>query len=201
MNATTCAQRRPRRRDYSLRGVIDPTGTTGSGGASGFKSSRRSGRRVARLGDGMAQSHARVLQNAQAVRVALGAVFSRFDDLVRSIERQVEAESLPAEPADARPEPSLDRASYSVVWRGRTCHLRNGLPFRLMEALASRRRQYVTIEELLATVWGEDRSRTAVRSVVWELRKLLIAGGMEDLARMIDGSCRGHYRLAVPVGR
>lgn len=150
----------------------------------------------------MAQSHARVLQIAQAVRAAIATVITEFDELFGAIERQIETDppSVSGAPG-GHAEPMIDRATYSVVWRGRACPLRNGLPFRLMQALAARRRQYLSIDELLETVWEEQRSRTAVRSVVWELRKRLRAGGMEDLADMIDGSCRGHYCLMVPPVR
>lgn len=97
----------------------------------------------------------------------------------------------------------VDRSSFSIIWRGRSCQLRNGLPFRLLEELIHRRHQYVSVENLLERVWNsEDRSPSAVRTVVWELRRRLIAGGMPDLAESLDGiSCRGHYRLSLPSAR
>jgi len=89
----------------------------------------------------------------------------------------------------------IDHRSFTVSWRGSQCHLGYTLPYRLLEILAHRPDQYLSNEYLLRVIWSGQRSRTAVRSVVSDLRRRLIVAGMDDLAALIDGSNRGHYGL------
>jgi len=68
-----------------------------------------------------------------------------------------------------------------------------------MEWLARRPGHYQQVTDLLEEVWGAPRSRTAVRTVISNLRSRLRRAGMGDLASRIDGHCQGHYRLALPA--
>ncbi len=102
--------------------------------------------------------------------------------------------SLPAaEPGKAPP--LIDRASFSVNFRGKTCFLGNHLPFQFLARLAERPNAYVSYEDLLADVWGRTVSDSSVRSVAKELRQRLRRGGLADLADAVDGSEAGHYAL------
>lgn len=89
----------------------------------------------------------------------------------------------------------LDPRSFTISWRGKQCHLGYTLAFRLLETLARRPDQYHSIDYLLSDIWSGQRSRSAVRSAVSDLRRRLTGAGMDDLAAMIDGSNRGHYGL------
>jgi DNA-binding response OmpR family regulator len=90
----------------------------------------------------------------------------------------------------------IDRLTFTVRWRGRSCYLNNTLPFRLLERLARRPNQYVSCAQLLDDVWeGAIRSKAAIRSVVKVLRQKLSKAGMRDLASAIDGRTKGYYTL------
>jgi DNA-binding response OmpR family regulator len=95
----------------------------------------------------------------------------------------------------AKDELLIDRTTFTVRWNGRTCHLGNSLPFRLLERLSRRPNQYLSSAQLLDEIWGGPRSKAAVRSVVKVLRKKLRRAGMQDLARAVDGRTRDHYTL------
>jgi len=98
-------------------------------------------------------------------------------------------------PADEN-RPVLDDARLTVAFRGRTCHLGNTLPFRLLTRLARRPGCYVTHDDLLADVWdGAIRSDSVVRGTVKVLRQKLRDAGMTELADAIDGSAPGRYAL------
>ena len=98
---------------------------------------------------------------------------------------------------DRREIPSTiaDRATFSVHWANRTCHLGNTVAFRLLERLARRPNQFIHYDVLLQDLWDCHTSSEAVRSAVKILRQKLIAAGMEDLAEAIDGSTSHHYAL------
>ena len=91
--------------------------------------------------------------------------------------------------------PTVDRDTFVVRFRGKTCFLGNSLPFRLFERLLHRPNTYVTYEDLFSEVWQGVRSEEAVRSVVKRLRAMLRQCGMAELATAIDGSVSGHYAL------
>ena len=94
------------------------------------------------------------------------------------------------------PDGLADEGRFAVRWRGRECRLGNTVSFRLFHRLAAARNRYVTHDDLLSDVWdGEERSPSAIRSAVGELRRRLVEGGMEDLAAAIDGRNPGHYGL------
>jgi DNA-binding response OmpR family regulator len=97
-----------------------------------------------------------------------------------------------------QPDVTVDPATLTVSFRGKSCFLGNSLPFRLLRRLARRPDTYVTYEELLSDVWEGSRSEDAVRSVVKTLRKRLRVAGMAELADAVDGSVPGHYAVKLP---
>ena len=89
----------------------------------------------------------------------------------------------------------IDRHALTVRWNGNGCFLGYTLAFRLIDRLAQRPNYYFSHAQLLDDVWGGPRSRSAIRSVVSDLRIRLASAGMAELASMIDGSNPGHYGL------
>ena len=90
---------------------------------------------------------------------------------------------------------SIDVATFSVHWDGKTCVLGNTLPFRLLERLGRRPNQFIHCDQLLDEVWQGLRSREAIRSVVKVLKQKLVQAGMDDLAASINGNQPYHYGL------
>jgi hypothetical protein len=91
--------------------------------------------------------------------------------------------------------PIVDRRTFAIHWRGKTCYLGNTLPYKFFERLARRPNQLIPCDELLDDVWQGLRSREAIRSVVKVLRQKLGQAGMDVLARSIDGRTPHHYGL------
>lgn len=91
--------------------------------------------------------------------------------------------------------PIADRSTLAVLWKGKSCHLGNTLPFRLFERLVRRPNHFVSHEELLEDVWQCRVTKEAIRSVVKVLKQKLCNAGMSDLAVAIDGSRRECYGL------
>lgn len=89
----------------------------------------------------------------------------------------------------------VDDSRFAVRWNGRECPLGQTLLYRLFRRLALSLNRYVPNEQLLEEVWGGERSASAVRTAVRNLRRKLEAGGMADLAGVIDGRNPGHYGL------
>jgi len=95
-----------------------------------------------------------------------------------------------------RPPGLADEGRFTVRWKGRECGLGNTVSFRLFRRLAAARNRYVTHDDLLGDVWdGEERTPSAIRSAVAELRRRLIEGDLKELADAIDGTIPGHYGL------
>jgi DNA-binding response OmpR family regulator len=90
---------------------------------------------------------------------------------------------------------AVDQETLSINFKGRSCFVGNGLPFRLLSRLVRRPNAYLTYEDLLSNVWESTVSDSAVRSVVKRLRSMLRHAGMGELADAIDGSVPGHYAL------
>lgn len=138
------------------------------------------------------QTQDRLSEAIRSLKTALVQVVECVDDLTRIIDDlrivhvDTGAKAIPLR---------IDQNSFVVYWRDRHCHLGYTLAFRLLEALARRPNQYLSIDYLLSEIWSGQRSRTAVRSAVSDLRHRLMDAEMEDLAAMIDGSNRGHYGL------
>jgi DNA-binding response OmpR family regulator len=89
----------------------------------------------------------------------------------------------------------VDDGRFLVRWNGRECGLGQTLLFRLFRRLATSCNRYVSHQDLLDDVWGAERSSVAIRTVVRDLRRRLVAAGMKDLAGAIDGKSAGYYAL------
>lgn len=146
-------------------------------------------------------------QALRAITAASLTAATEIDVAVRSLTHLLDIELYGR--SDRRYAPSLETtivipghphlvihvASLSVSWHGKRCFLGNTLVFRLFVRLAKTPNQFVSHQQLLDDVWQGRRVRTTIRGVVKRLRDTLSAAGMQDLAKAIDGSTRGHYRL------
>ncbi len=91
----------------------------------------------------------------------------------------------------------IDDGRFAVRWNGCECLLGQTILFRLLRRLIASRNRYVSYERLLDEVWGGTRSATAIRSAVRDLRRKLVASGMQDLAGAIDGENPGYYGIRI----
>lgn len=150
---------------------------------------------------GMPEPHvASLLIAARDLRSSLLVVLDHVDELCALIDgRASPPTESEGEAAPGLPELRVERAMLAIIWRGRTCHLGNTLPFRFIERIARRPGHYVRVSQLVDELWGGSRSPSSVRSVVSELRFKLRAAGMGDLAELIDGSNPGHYGLRTKI--
>ena len=100
-------------------------------------------------------------------------------------------------PTSFQKRPVVDRATFSIRWRGHSCYLGWNVTFRLFERLARRPDCYVSYGELLQDAWqGAALSDEGVRSEVRRLRSKLCDAGMRPLAVAIRGH-RHHYALSL----
>jgi DNA-binding response OmpR family regulator len=146
---------------------------------------------------GMPEPHAAsLLIAARELRSSLLVVLDHVDELCDLIDGRASPRTTSdGEAGPNLPELRVERAMLAVIWRGRTCHLGNTLPFRFIERIARRPGHYVRVSQLVEELWGGSRSPSSVRSVVSDLRFKLRAAGLGDLADLIDGSNPGHYGL------
>lgn len=149
----------------------------------------------------MANIHAQdIVKAATALRASLLVVITRVDDLCDLIERAPRTEPEAVEVhAAAGYQLRLDRATYSLHWDARVCVLGHTMAFELMERLCRRPNEYIQMDRLIDELWSGPRTYSTVRSTVCRLRGKLRVAGMTDLAAMIDGDTRGHYRLRLKV--
>jgi len=105
-----------------------------------------------------------------------------------------------ADSVEEAPDPEtfvIDRGTFTVRWRGKTCRLDNTKPFRLLVRFARRPGLYVPMNLLFVSVWPEqDPERNTVQKTASNLRKKLKDAGMGDLI----GSQHDHYALELPDG-
>ncbi|GJQ29597.1 MAG: hypothetical protein HBSAPP03_14810 [Phycisphaerae bacterium] len=143
----------------------------------------------------MTPHHAeRFQRTTKALRASLLVILQHIDELTRLAEAEV-ATPVSSPPTDIEPICRLDRQTFSVYWQQRACFLGYTLPFRLLERLAQRSNQYVSVDRLVQDLWGGPKAPSTIRSAVSDLRFKLRAAGMSGLADMIDGSNPGHYGL------
>lgn len=89
-----------------------------------------------------------------------------------------------------------DSSTFRVYYRGCECYLGNTLSFGIFKLLAERSNRYVPYSDIISEVWKrEECSGVAIRNVVTQLRKKLVAAGMAEIASAIDGSNPEHYGL------
>lgn len=135
-----------------------------------------------------------------ALASLLGDVRISLRTLETQIDRAIDALAVIAgDPSATRAPPDhalvIDEARFTVRWDGRECELGQTLLYRLLRRLNALPVRYVTHEDLLEDVWGAERTPSAIRTAVGDLRRRLKAAGMNDLAGAIDGSNPGHYGL------
>jgi DNA-binding response OmpR family regulator len=91
--------------------------------------------------------------------------------------------------------PILDESTMRVMWRGHSVHLGHTVAFRFLQRIARCPNQYVDHLTLLHDVWeNEELAIATMRSLVRNLRRKLIDGGMQELAEAIRGH-NGRYIL------
>lgn len=141
--------------------------------------------------------------DAQSIRENLKLLIARYTTAIAQIEAAVAELSslleLDAHPS-SRPniQPLIDRPSFSVHWRGRSCFLGNTVLFRFVDRLARTPNVFISHVDLMMDIWpGEDRDQATIRGVVKRLRDRLTAANMADLAESIDGTVKGHYKLTL----
>jgi len=128
-----------------------------------------------------------------ALRASLLVVLSRLDDLGDIVNG-----ADPPPPAEARDSSRalrVDRLTFTVTWRGRRCELGATMAFEVLARLAACPGRFVPADRLIEELWPGRRSYSTLRSTVCRLKAALKRSGMGDLADLLDGHARGHYRL------
>jgi len=122
---------------------------------------------------------------------------TQVDDLCHLVEKAVpraHASPIVAAGSDGQTL-RVERTTYAVLWGERRCVLGNTTGFALLEQLARRPNEYISIDRLLDDLWTNPRTYSTVRSTVCRLKARLREEGMGDLAARIDGHMYGHYAL------
>jgi DNA-binding response OmpR family regulator len=142
-----------------------------------------------------------IVKAAKALRASLLTVLTRVDDLCDLVENSPHTDPRAIVPSinAGTPRLRLERATYTLYWEDRTCVLGHTKAFEVMERLCRRPNEYIQMDRLIDDLWSGRRTYSTVRSTVCRLKGKLRAGGMTDLAVLIDGNTRGHYRLRLPA--
>lgn len=146
----------------------------------------------------MLTTHAdRLLKATHALRSQLLAILATVDEVSEAAELIAKGTASPASvTVDATNLPlRVDRSTFTVSWRGKMCPLGNTTAFRLLERLARRPNEYISIDQLLDDLWSAPRSYSTLRSTICRLKSKLDAAGMHDLASRINGRVHGYYAL------
>jgi DNA-binding response OmpR family regulator len=136
-----------------------------------------------------------LLKATNALRANLVTMLARLDELSDIVEEITSGTIWPAHVTVRASTLQLDRTTFSVRWEGRSCYLGHSTAFRLLERLARRPNEYVSVDRLLDELWSGPRSYSTLRSTVCRLKSRLRHAGMGDLAQLIDGRVYGHYAL------
>jgi DNA-binding response OmpR family regulator len=148
----------------------------------------------------MNTTHAdRILKTTNALRTTLSAMLAQVDEL-SDLAEKVAAGAAPPPPVTVAGRTTtlrLDRSTFTVRWDGRSCALGHSMAFRLLERLARRPNEYISMDRLLEELWTGPRTYSTVRSTVCRLKVRLGEDGLRDLAERIDGRVRGHYALVL----
>lgn len=121
------------------------------------------------------------------------AMVTEIEEMISCLLQASEIDETP--PKVSEHWPVADISTFCVVWEGRTCFLGNTLLFWLFHRLAQSPNGYVAHVDLLDDVWKGNREASSIRGVAKRLRDRLVAAGMQDLARAIDGTVSGYYGL------
>jgi DNA-binding response OmpR family regulator len=139
----------------------------------------------------------RILKTIKALRNSLSAVVAHVDELSDLITQwpMVADAAAPTITVAAAVPLRVDRKSYTVRWGNDCCVLGCTMGFRVLERLALRPNEYVSMDRLLDELWTGPRTYSTVRSTVCRLKGTLRQSGLADLADCVDGSIHGHYGL------
>ena len=87
--------------------------------------------------------------------------------------------------------------TFSVVFQGKSCELRNTKEYAFIKRISKRPGTYVSLDELRASVWQDEHvEKNTVQRVVSNLRRQLESVGLVNLE--IDGKTnRHHYALKI----
>jgi DNA-binding response OmpR family regulator len=87
--------------------------------------------------------------------------------------------------------------TFSVVFQGKSCELRNTKEYAFIKRISKRPGAYVSLDELRASVWQDEHvEKNTVQRVVSNLRRQLESVGLVNLE--IDGKTnRHHYALKI----
>jgi DNA-binding response OmpR family regulator len=146
----------------------------------------------------MLTTHAdRLLKATQSLRLQLLAMLAAVDEVSAAAEIFAKGSaSPPSVTVVAASSPlRIDRSTFAVTWQGKGCPLGNTTAFRLIEKLARRPEEYISIDQLLDDLWSAPRSYSTLRSTVCRLKAKLDTAGMRDLSLRIDGRVHGYYAL------
>lgn len=146
----------------------------------------------------MLTTHAdRLLKATQSLRLQLLAILAAVDEVSAAAEIYAKGSaSPPSVTVVAASSPlRIDRSTFAVTWQGKACPLGNTTAFRLIEKLARRPEEYISIDQLLDDLWSAPRSYSTLRSTVCRLKAKLDTAGMRDLSLRIDGRVHGYYAL------
>jgi hypothetical protein len=90
----------------------------------------------------------------------------------------------------------VDRGTFSVHWREKTCPLGHTKEFLFIEYLSRKPDRYFSVADLIDAVWeGDDTEPNTIQKTVSNLRKKLRQAEMGDLTIQAE---RGHYRMKLP---
>lgn len=126
---------------------------------------------------------------------ALGESIAILELELESLSHSDFESELPRSAEVSANRPRLDVGTWAVEYQGKRCQLGNSLKFKLLERLLRRPNRYVSYDTLFADVWTAVRDASSVRSVMKELRAMLRAAGMSNVADAIDGHVAHHYAI------
>jgi hypothetical protein len=90
----------------------------------------------------------------------------------------------------------IDPTKLEVRRGGRPCFLGNTREFHLLAYLHAHYAEYVSVQDIAADVWDDKNTKKrTIHTTVCNLRRRLRGAGMTEV--VIDGSEKGHYRLAL----
>lgn len=146
----------------------------------------------------MLTTHAdRLLRATHSLRAHLLVMLAAVDEVSAAAEMIAQGSASPPSVTvdSASSALRIDRSTFAVSWQGKACPLGNTTAFRLLERLARRPNEYISIDQLLDDLWSAPRSYSTLRSTICRLKSKLVAAGMRDLALRIHGRVHGYYAL------
>jgi hypothetical protein len=156
------------------------------------------GRRITmidpRVIERLLQLIAQVIEAHTTAALCLDEVRAELAELSAELSLPTIVHRLPSADQKLVRRPMVDESTCVVSWNGRRCFLGHTMLLRLMCRLCRRPNQYVSHQQLLDDVWGDERTVDTIRSVVRQLRAKLRTAGMGEVARAIRAD-QSHYGL------